>query len=344
MVKQFGGGICSLCGSKNSTKTTCPLNKEAKNPSPSKHYNAHSTTATPKSTGLTVDDYVDRMHSDMMRDFHYPSLPSGEFYIIHFTDKEIDDFIDKMLIAGKKMIKNFRDDEVYNTVSRNDKIKSIVLSSLGYDLTPDLIGVRISIIDNFVSNAINWTGDELTLKKKDALKDETLKFFARRCFYGFKTTMMPNWRMEPLCTMNRLETIKEFGKEIVGMPASLVKKCQYYLKTIMATDTGIKELRNLDNVLMEEASTYKFLKFPKKEDKFLQEFVGEIRNWVPTSGIIPVANGNIADILLTTMILEKLNNPEARSHLTFLMDFIDNNAHAMSIVPITSIVKILNYQ
>ena len=102
MVKQFGGGICSLCGSKNSTKTTCPLNKEAKNPSPSKHYNAHSTTATPKSTGLTVDDYVDRMHSDMMRDFHYPSLPSGEFYIIHFTDKEIDDFIDKMLIAGKK--------------------------------------------------------------------------------------------------------------------------------------------------------------------------------------------------------------------------------------------------
>ncbi len=34
---QFGGGACSLCGAEGTNKSTCPLNKEAKNPNPAKH-------------------------------------------------------------------------------------------------------------------------------------------------------------------------------------------------------------------------------------------------------------------------------------------------------------------
>jgi hypothetical protein len=33
----IGGGNCSLCGSPNTTKATCPLNVDAKNPTKSKH-------------------------------------------------------------------------------------------------------------------------------------------------------------------------------------------------------------------------------------------------------------------------------------------------------------------
>jgi hypothetical protein len=34
---QLGGGACSLCGAEGTNKSTCPLNKEAKNPNPAKH-------------------------------------------------------------------------------------------------------------------------------------------------------------------------------------------------------------------------------------------------------------------------------------------------------------------
>jgi hypothetical protein len=34
---QFGGGACSLCHAEGTNKSTCPLNKDAKNPNPAKH-------------------------------------------------------------------------------------------------------------------------------------------------------------------------------------------------------------------------------------------------------------------------------------------------------------------
>jgi hypothetical protein len=38
--EQYGGGNCSLCGSPDTNKSTCPRNPEAKNPNPAKHPNA----------------------------------------------------------------------------------------------------------------------------------------------------------------------------------------------------------------------------------------------------------------------------------------------------------------
>ena len=45
LFKEFnliGGGKCSICGSENTTKATCPLNPNAKNPNPKKHYLANA--------------------------------------------------------------------------------------------------------------------------------------------------------------------------------------------------------------------------------------------------------------------------------------------------------------
>ena len=36
-MTQFGSGKCSICGSLGTSKLTCPLNPDAKNPNPSKH-------------------------------------------------------------------------------------------------------------------------------------------------------------------------------------------------------------------------------------------------------------------------------------------------------------------
>ena len=36
-MSQFGSGKCSICGSPGTSKLTCPLNPDAKNPNPSKH-------------------------------------------------------------------------------------------------------------------------------------------------------------------------------------------------------------------------------------------------------------------------------------------------------------------
>ena len=49
---QIGGGACSLCGAEGTNKSTCPLNKDAKNPNPAKHNaskkaNVKATNAKP---------------------------------------------------------------------------------------------------------------------------------------------------------------------------------------------------------------------------------------------------------------------------------------------------------
>ena len=36
-MNQSGSGKCSICGSPGTSKLTCPLNPNAKNPNPSKH-------------------------------------------------------------------------------------------------------------------------------------------------------------------------------------------------------------------------------------------------------------------------------------------------------------------
>lgn len=47
MYRQHGGGVCSLCGSPGTNKTTCPLNPAAKNPNPAKHPRAAALTGAP---------------------------------------------------------------------------------------------------------------------------------------------------------------------------------------------------------------------------------------------------------------------------------------------------------
>lgn len=49
---QFAGGNCSLCGSPGSTKITCPLNPNAKNPNPEKHPNALIKSGSTKTNQL----------------------------------------------------------------------------------------------------------------------------------------------------------------------------------------------------------------------------------------------------------------------------------------------------
>jgi len=44
-MNQIGGGMCSLCGSPGTNKTTCPLNAAAKKPSSAKHPNAEAGPA-----------------------------------------------------------------------------------------------------------------------------------------------------------------------------------------------------------------------------------------------------------------------------------------------------------
>jgi hypothetical protein len=48
---QYGGGNCALCGSLNTTKATCPLNKNAKNVNTLKHPNA----SKPKTASVKAD-------------------------------------------------------------------------------------------------------------------------------------------------------------------------------------------------------------------------------------------------------------------------------------------------
>lgn len=47
-MSQLGSGKCSICGSPGTSKLTCPLNPDAKNPNPSKHPLAKKVSSKPK--------------------------------------------------------------------------------------------------------------------------------------------------------------------------------------------------------------------------------------------------------------------------------------------------------
>jgi len=47
VIKQIGGGNCSLCGAPGVTKVSCPDNKQSKNPNPAKH-NVKPIASPPK--------------------------------------------------------------------------------------------------------------------------------------------------------------------------------------------------------------------------------------------------------------------------------------------------------
>ena len=49
-MNQYGSGKCSICGSPGTSKLTCPLNPDAKNPNPSKHPLAKSKMSSAKKT------------------------------------------------------------------------------------------------------------------------------------------------------------------------------------------------------------------------------------------------------------------------------------------------------
>jgi predicted DNA-binding WGR domain protein len=54
MTNQFGAGKCTLCGSSGTSKTTCPLNPDSKNPNPQKHplANKSKSKVLPKDSKL----------------------------------------------------------------------------------------------------------------------------------------------------------------------------------------------------------------------------------------------------------------------------------------------------
>ena len=49
-MSQYGSGKCSICGSPGTSKLTCPLNPNAKNPNPSKHPLAKKTSSKLKTS------------------------------------------------------------------------------------------------------------------------------------------------------------------------------------------------------------------------------------------------------------------------------------------------------
>ena len=52
MTNQFGAGKCTLCSSSGTSKTTCPMNPDSKNPNPQKHPLANKSKVLPKDSKL----------------------------------------------------------------------------------------------------------------------------------------------------------------------------------------------------------------------------------------------------------------------------------------------------
>ncbi len=156
------GGDCSLCGAKKVNKVTCPLNKKAKNPNPSKHLtkktsvkskknktrkNKHSVCIKIKFSVFTADEEKEIKDNKTAKKIISENFKLKEFYKNLLTDI----FVDIPL-------HNLKYDKKDNTVKFNVKLEELKDTSLPYFIenSADAIGRKVSQLENNVR--LLWTG------------------------------------------------------------------------------------------------------------------------------------------------------------------------------------------
>jgi len=379
---QFGGvATCSLCGSTGVTMTTCPLNTKAKNPSPAKHPLAGSKkqvkeavkeavkepvkvkVQSPKKITLkvkpatkkpsagqkpevkvdveTFERFIKRMHTDLINDLHYPATNAS--YILHFTDKDLDDFATAILAIAKQDLPDV-------VVNKFVLARYIIRNAIDGDLSePDMKSAGIHLLNYYKYKAINGNGD--IISKAELIK-KLIMDFGRSCFKKYRLSDPTKWRLADMCDqMSVMSNIVEFTDgSFKDVPAGLTRDSKNYVNNILLTTESVKELDNLAMMTTDKLSTFQFRGLSKTEADFVATFSDDMFKWINSDSDRqwhidhegPLLD-SLADILNTVLEFRKLSSPQAHRHLSFLTKFLDEYAVQISSVVILKMIIIARF-
>ena len=375
---QFGGvATCSLCGSTGVTMTTCPLNTKAKNPSPAKHPLAGSKKQVqvpvkeavkeavqaklqaPKKITLkvkpatkkpsagqkpeveTFELFIKRMHTDLINDLHYPATNAS--YILHFTDKDLDDFATAILAIAKQDLPDV-------VVNKFVLARYIIRNAIDGDLSePDMKSAGIHLLNYYKYKAINGNGD--IIRKAELIK-KLIMDFGRSCFKKYRISDPTKWRLADMCDqMSVMSNIVEFTDgSFKDVPAGLTRESKNYVNHILLTTESVKELDNLAMMTTDKLSTFQFRGLSKTEADFVATFSDDMFKWINSDSDRqwhidhegPLLD-SLADLLNTVLEFRKLSSPQAHRHLSVLTKFLDEYAVQISSVVILKMIIIARF-
>jgi hypothetical protein len=375
---QFGGvATCSLCGSTGVTMTTCPLNTKAKNPSPAKHPLAGSKKQVqvpvkeavkeavqaklqaPKKITLkvkpatkkpsagqkpeveTFELFIKRMHTDLINDLHYPATNAS--YILHFTDKDLDDFATAILAIAKQDLPDV-------VVNKFVLARYIIRNAIDGDLSePDMKSAGIHLLNYYKYKAINGNGD--IIRKAELIK-KLIMDFGRSCFKKYRISDPTKWRLADMCDqMSVMSNIVEFTDgSFKDVPAGLTRESKNYVNNILLTTESVKELDNLAMMTTDKLSTFQFRGLSKTEADFVATFSDDMFKWINSDSDRqwhidhegPLLD-SLADLLNTVLEFRKLSSPQAHRHLSVLTKFLDEYAVQISSVVILKMIIIARF-
>jgi hypothetical protein len=388
---QSGGGVCSLCGSPGTTKITCPLNKDALNPNPAKHPNAATVpklkplefkplsppktkeeAAPPKTKEeeamITIGNYIDRTHINMMQDLHYPAIDKttaidkkkvGEYTLylnnLNLTDSDLIELADAIITIGIKML-NTRmiaeeGDNEKSFGSDEERAKYIIYSTTGAAMSPEMKALRDEFIYALGAKAlefhVNSDSYRIITRKEVILK--LIKSFSLACFNKAALTLSPGNK----CHNTPLEKIEAFSKDKnpTNMPDALIKKCQRYMKKTILTDVGTADLLRLEGTSLDSTIVNAvFGEVPASERAFVEKFTGDMLNWITADAARKrhmdsyLSLNDITRIITSMKTLSAVRTSKARTHLGFLKHVWEECTPAICAYIILTYVKFSSYR
>ena len=155
------GGDCSLCGAKKVNKVTCPLNKKAKNPNPSKHLTKKTSVKSKKNkTRKNKTSACIKLKFNVFTADEEKEIENKTAKKIISENFKIKDFYNNLLtyVFIDIPLHNLKYDKKDNTVKFNVKLEELKDPSLPYSIenAAGAIGREVSQLENNVR--LLWTG------------------------------------------------------------------------------------------------------------------------------------------------------------------------------------------
>ena len=295
----------------------------------------------------TVHRFIKRMHTDLINDLHYPA--TNVSYILHFTDKDLDDFASAILVLAKQALPDV-------VVNKFVMAKYIIRNAVDGDLSaPDMKSASIHLLNYYKHKAINEEGK---LISKSELIQKIIMDFGRACFKKYRFSDPTNWRISSMCDkMSVISNIVDFsngawkGRQFMkDVPADLTRDSKQYVNQILLTPESINELDKLGAMSTDQLPKFKFRVLSKTDEDFVAGFTDDMYSWINSDSDRkwhidhegPLLD-NIADLLNAVLELRQVNTAQSKRHLSALTTFLDEYAAQISSVVILKMIIISRF-
>ena len=136
------------------------------------------------------------------------------------------------------------------------------------------------------------------------------------------------------------------------MPDKLVKQCDRYIQNVLFRDEILNELDMLPGMSTVHLPYFKFANIPSSEVKFVEEFTGDMYDWISSDmdrkyavDHSPVSISVFAELIVSIKALMSIpiHTPDVKANLDFLVSLVDTHKAAICSVIVFNYIKVVAF-